>query len=386
MESDRRARWSTPTFLVGFGAVLFLLAWISRGFLFPLALALSAAVMLGPLNEKLVRALRGRRGTAALLMSILTFVGIFAPLGAICVLLVQSAIPLIDRGVELFTSGEVGQFVEGLLPDQVRELVNPEAVRENVGQWLAGLGAALAGFVTAVPAFLGNMVIHGTIAFIALFVYFARGPQLVSAIVEATPMERRHTRALLHTVAQAIRSVFMASFITAVIQFALGYIAFRIVNAPFALGLAAVMAFFSFIFSLIPILGSGMVWGPLGVVLLATGRPWAGIFILAWGAFVLGSVDNVVKPLYTKSSMKLSPLIVFITLFGGISVFGPIGALLGPLIAALAAAFLRIWTTEFLQDAEELPRNPEPRDRKPSKWARLVARFKSSKRRREAHA
>ncbi len=383
MESDRRARWSTPTFLVMFGAVLFLLAWISRGFLFPLALALSAAVMLGPLNEKMVRVLRGRRGVAALLMSVLTFVGIFAPLGVIGVLLIQSAIPLIDRGVEYFTSGQAGDFAQRLLPDQFLRYVDPAEVRKSVGNSLAGVGAALAGFVTAIPAILGNIVIHATIAFIALFVYFARGPQLASAIVEATPMERRHTRALLTTVAAAIRTVFMASFITALIQFGLGYVGFRIVGVPMALGLAAVMAFFSFIFSLIPVLGSGMVWVPVSVGLLLGGRPWAAIFVFLWGALVLGSVDNIVKPLYARNTMKLSPLLVFITLFGGISVFGPIGALLGPLVAALAAAFLRIWTTEFLEDSEELPRKDKPRGERPSKWARLIARFK---RRREAHA
>ncbi len=383
MTDERRAKWSTPTFLVGFGAVLFLLAWISIGFLFPLALALSAAVMLAPLNEKLVRALRGRRGWAALLMSIGTFVGIFAPLTLVMVMLIKAAIPLIDEGVRLVTSGEIGSWAQSKLPEAVTRYLDPAELRENVGQWLAGVASALGAFATAIPMILANLTLHGFVAFLALFVYFARGPQLASAIVEATPMERRHTRALLKTVGSAIRTVFMASFITALIQFVLGYIGFAIVGVPMALGLAAVMAFFSFIFSLIPVLGSGMVWVPLGVTLVLTGRPIAGIFVLAWGALVLGSVDNVVKPLYAKGQMQLSPLLVFITLFGGVSVFGPIGALLGPLIAALAAAFLRIWTTEFLPDAEELPRRIDRGGKGPGKLSRLWARMRGH---RPAHA
>jgi predicted PurR-regulated permease PerM len=388
MSDERRARWSTPTFLVAFGAVLFLLAWISIGFLFPLALAMSAAVVLGRVNERLVRALRGRRGLAALLMSVGTFLGIFAPLGFILVMLLQAAIPLIDRGVELFASGELGQWAQARMPEQLTSLVDPAQVRENVGGWLAGVGSALGGFVAQVPKMLANVTLHGLVAFLALFVYFARGPQLVTAIVEATPMERRHTRALLSTVAAAIRTVFAASFITALIQFALGYLGFRLVGVPMALGLAAVMGFLSFIFSLVPVLGSGLVWGPVGLTLLLTGRPIAGIFVFAWGALVLGSVDNVVKPLYAKGQLQLSPLLVFITLFGGIAVFGPIGALLGPLIAALAAAFLRIWTTEFLPDSEELPRPRRPGGRKQGKLARAISRLKLRWRgeRRPAHA
>lgn len=356
MNDDRRARWSLPTFLVAAGGVLLVLGWISVRFLLPLALAVSAAVVLARVNERVVRLLRGRRGLAALLMTVATFIGVFAPLIIVLILLLNAALPLIDRGVELFTSGQMWDGLRGLMPEQVERLVNPEEVRAQLGRSLAGLGAGVAATLAAVPAFMANLLIDGFVAFLALFVYFARGPQITEAIVEATPMERRHTRALLDTLGTAIRTVYAASFITALIQFALGYVGFRIVGTPFALGLAAMMAFFSFIFSLVPVLGSGLVWGPVGITLLVTGRPIAGAFILAWGIVVLGSVDNIVKPLYAKGQMQLSPLLVFITLFGGVAVFGPVGALLGPLVAALAAGFLRIWTTEFLPDSKTLPR------------------------------
>ncbi len=355
VDEDRRARWSTPTFLVAFVVILIVLAWLSFEFLLPLVMALSAAVVLDGWNERLVRLLGGRRGWAALVMTFGTFFGILAPLTLIVFLLVKSAIPLIDELVALVRSGRLAELVDRALPEGLAELVSPGTVRQQIGDALASLAARLGGFVAGVPAFAANLAIDAFVTFVALFAYFARGPKLVSAIVEATPMERRHTQALLRTAAAAIRTVLVASLITALIQFGLGYLGFRIVGVPFALGLAAMMAFFSFIFSLVPVLGSGLVWVPVGATLILTGRPVAGIFVLAWGAVVLGSVDNVVKPLYAKGQMRLSPLLLFVTLFGGIGVFGPIGALLGPLIAALAGAFLRIWTTEFLKDAEPLP-------------------------------
>ena len=258
-------------------------------------------------------------------------------------------------------------------------VLDPAELRRHVSDGLRALAGALAGFVASLPMHLVDLIVDAFVAALALFAYFARGPQLVESIVEATPMERRHTRALLGTVAAAIRTVFVSSFITALIQLAMGYVGFRIVGVPLALGLAALMAFFSFIFALVPVLGSAVVWVPVGVGLVLDGRPWAGTFVLAWGALVLGSVDNVVKPWVAKDQLQLSPVLVSITLLGGISLFGPAGALLGPLIAALAAALLRIWTTEFLPDAIALPRELGGRARRSRRL--LPRRIRRPKRR-----
>lgn len=364
MASDQRARWSDGSFLVGFALTLILFAWICSRFLVPLVLALSVATVLGGLHERLVRLFRGRRGASALLMSILTLLALLLPLLLIGMALVQQLVPLLAQLVETIGSGRIAVLVHQGYPEQFEELIDLAEVEDQLRDTLARVTASLAGFVASVPARLVSLALDGFVMFIALYVYFARGPRLAHAIVEAMPMERGRTQKLLETISLAIRTVFIASFITAIIQFFLGYLAFRLVGVPYALALAGIMAFFSFIFSLVPILGSGLVWVPMGVWLLLSGRSIAGLFILGWGVLVLGSVDNVVKPLYAKGQLKLSPLIVFISLFGGISVFGPIGALLGPLVAALVAALLRIWTTEFLVDAEPLPQMKRPEQRK----------------------
>ena len=356
---ERRARWSTATFLLAFGATLLVVAWISFDFLIPLLLALSAAILLGRWNEGLVRRMGGRRRVAALLMSIGTLLVILTPLVLITVRLILAAIPLIERIGDAVAQGEFDALVQRLTPDFLHGRLLGEdglsAFQEQLGKGLTRLAAALASFATSLPRVAANLLVDGFVTLVALYSFFVSGPRLVHWIIEATPMERRYTRHLLETIGVAIRTVFAASFVTALVQFALGYIAFRVVRLPYALGLAAIMGFLSFIFSLVPVLGSGLVWVPAGVALLLSGRIAGGIFILAWGALVLGSVDNVIKPIYAKGRLQLSPLVVFVTLFGGISVFGPIGALLGPLFAALTASFLLIWTTDFLSDAKPPP-------------------------------
>ena len=368
MEGERRARWSEATFLVAFAVTLLLVAWISFGFLIPLLLALSGAILLGHWNEALIRRLRGRRHLAAFLMSfgaVLVFLG---PLTLILVRLVQSAIPLIEQLGQVVARGELDTLVRRLLPHFVLRMIEDGGVasfQEQLGRGLSSLASALAGFAAGVPGMAANLLVDAFVALVALYSFFLNGPRLVHRIVEATPMERGYTRHLLDTIAVSIRTVFAASFMTALIQFVLGYLAFLIVRLPYALGLAAIMGFFSLILSLVPVLGSGLVWVPVGVVLIVSGRILAGVFILAWGVLILSSVDNVIKPLYAKGRLQLSPLVVFVTLFGGITVFGPIGALLGPLLAALAAAFLHIWTTDFLTDAQPPPPLELPRRRRP---------------------
>ena len=340
---------------------LAVVAWISLEFFVPLLLALCAAVLTGRWNEQLVHRLGGRRRSAALLMTVAVSLVLLLPLAYMTFRLVLAAVPLIEQLARTIGRGELDEAVLRALPESLRRAFDSLELRPlqaQLEQRLVALTSTLVGFVASLPARTAGLVVDGFITVIALYSFLVNGPRLVRLIVEATPMERQYTRDLLQAIAAAIRTVFGASLVTAIIQFGLGYLGFVIVGTPFALGLAGMMAFLSFVFSLVPVLGSGLVWVPVGVGLLFSGRPVAGLFILGWGALVLGSVDNVVKPLWARDRLRLSALLVFVTLFGGLSVFGPIGALLGPLFGALAAAFLHIWTTDFLTDAEPVPPLP----------------------------
>ncbi|MHB8876752.1 MAG: AI-2E family transporter [Myxococcaceae bacterium] len=363
MTSSNRARWSNVTFVIGLVATLAVVAWIGLEYFVPLLLALCAAVLAGRWNEKLVRRLGGRRRLAALLMTVGVVLVLLLPLAYMTVRLVLAAVPLIEQVARTIGRGELDEAVlRALPPSVVRALQSLElgSFQTQLEQRLVSLTSALAGFAASIPTTAAGLLVDGFVTLVALYTFFLNGPRLVRIVVEATPMERQYTRDLLDAIAAAIRSVFGASLITALIQFALGYLGFLIVGTPYALGLAGMMAFLSFVFSLVPVLGSGLVWVPVGVGLLIGGRPVAGLFILGWGVFVLGSVDNVVKPLWARDRLRLPIVLVFVTLFGGLSVFGPIGALLGPLFGALAAAFLHIWTTDFLTDAEPVPPLPPP--------------------------
>lgn len=350
-ELDRRTWWSIATFLVLFLLALSLLWKMLRPFLMVLGLALIISVVLGPLHEKLVVLVRGRRGVATLVSVGAVVLLVLAPAAYLGWRVSQEAGPLVESIREWLGPGGLSGIAEGRLPPQLRESLSKlpiERLDQRIAVTLQGLSDRISGAVAAVPA-IGAQVFTNTFVFLAsLYAFFYRGGTLGRRVAEALPMDEQITQRLIHGIALGVRSLITAKFLTAVIQGFVGYIGFRIVGLPFAVALSVIMAFCSFVLSLIPLLGTGLVWVPASVFLFLSGRPFAALFLLAWGFLVIGIVDNFVNPLFARGALRVPASVVIVTLFGGIAAFGPLGALFGPLIASLVGAFLRIWCAEVL--------------------------------------
>lgn len=348
---DRRTWWSIVTFLVLFLLALWLLWQMLRPFVMVLGLALIISVVLGPAHEWLVNVFRGRRTPATLLSVIAVVLLVLAPAAYLGWRVAQQAGPLVDAIRDWLGPGGLAGIAEGRLPPRLRESLERlpiERLDQRIAVTLAALSKRITDVLADVPA-IGAQLFTNTFVFIAaLYAFFFRGGRLGGYVARALPMDEGITRHLLHGIAQGVRSLIAAKFLTAVIQGVVGYIGFRIVGLPFAVALSVIMAFCSFVLSLIPLLGTGLVWVPASVVLFLQGRVWAALFLLGWGFLVIGIVDNFVNPLFARGALRVPGSVVIVTLFGGIAAFGPLGALFGPLIASLVGAFLRIWSSDIL--------------------------------------
>jgi predicted PurR-regulated permease PerM len=107
--------------------------------------------------------------------------------------------------------------------------------------------------------------------------------------------------------------------------------------------------------SLIPVVGASLVWLPTGLWLLAAGDTTRGVILLAVGAVVIGNVDNLVRPQLLAGKATMNGLVVFISLLGGVSAFGLIGLVLGPLVVATVSALLEVYTTSAGQEGPPPP-------------------------------
>ena len=138
-------------------------------------------------------------------------------------------------------------------------------------------------------------------------------------------------------VAAVTRAVVFGSLLTALVQGVLVAIGFAIVGLPSPVVFGAVAA----LAALIPLIGTALVWVPAVGVLFLQGRWGAALVLAVWSVAVVSSADNVVRPLFISGRAQISTLPVFLGLLGGISAFGPIGLVVGPVVVALTLALLR---------------------------------------------
>ena len=134
----------------------------------------------------------------------------------------------------------------------------------------------------------------------------------------------------------------MGTFVTAIAQGAAGGIAFTIAGLP-GLFWGMVMAFAS----LIPMVGTALIWIPAAVYLLIWVHWGWALFLVIWCVVLVGGIDNILRPLFMQGSAKMSTLLIFFSILGGINLFGLLGILYGPLIFGLAMILLYIYDLEF---------------------------------------
>lgn len=175
------------------------------------------------------------------------------------------------------------------------------------------------------------------------FFFLRDGERLVQLLIKALPLGNTRERALFDKFAQMTRATVKGNLVVAMVQGALGGFIFWMLDIQGALLWGVVMA----VLSLLPAVGAGLIWGPVAAYLLFTGAVTQGIILIAFGAGVIGLVDNVLRPILVGRDTKLPDYMVLISTLGGIALFGINGFVLGPLVAALFIAFWDIFIREF---------------------------------------
>jgi predicted PurR-regulated permease PerM len=181
-------------------------------------------------------------------------------------------------------------------------------------------------------------------------------PELVKRAERLSPLHPAHTRSVLAEFQRVGEEVFIGTLLTGLAQGVLAGIGYAIAGAPEAALLGALTA----ICSLVPAIGTLLVWAPVGVGLTIAGHVFAGIFVLVWGALIVGVVcDYVIRPRLVGGTGHVPTLVTFISLFGGVAVFGLLGLIVGPVIASVALALLQTYDREICNEQDAAAEPPK---------------------------
>jgi predicted PurR-regulated permease PerM len=318
-------------------------AWIIRPFYGAVLWGIILAIMFMPLFRRLTVTLHQRRTLAALLTLLIILVLVILPLTLLTVLLVQEGLSTYER----FTSGELNprqylQQVFDALPGWMTNLLDRVGLT-SVGRIQARVTAGLTQslqFLAGQALNLGqnalDFIVSALIMLYLLFFLLRDGDGLTQRIRNAIPLPLEQQRALESRFTIVIRATVKGNLVVALIQGALGGLIFWLleIRAPVLWG--ALMT----VLSLLPAVGAALVWLPVAIYFLATGDTWKGLILTAYGALVIGLIDNLLRPVLVGKDTKLPDYVVLISTLGGIAVFGVNGFVLGPVIAAI---FVTVW-------------------------------------------
>ncbi|MCG2725946.1 MAG: AI-2E family transporter [Elusimicrobia bacterium] len=185
--------------------------------------------------------------------------------------------------------------------------------------------------------------VNFVVVILTLFFFFKDGDKWLSWIIDMAPMDSEHTHKIAQRLYTMILAIVKGFILTAVIQGLIAIIGYSIASVPSPI----LMGVLTSIAALIPFGGTTLVWAPIAIIMFITASKSAGIFLFFWGALVIGLTDNFLRPIFIGKKTKLPILLLFLGLFGGLMVYGPIGMILGPLLISCLIVFLEIYRKEI---------------------------------------
>lgn len=336
----------TRAFTIGtlliLGALLYA---VLSPFFSPIIWALFIAFLVHPLHKRLSRRLGNRQQLSALILTLITLAILVGPITALTAAIASQAGDLLQMA-----QGSVSEQTRSSLTD-ITQLpgIGPalEWAQRSVGitaaqiqGWIAEGARNLLQMLASMSGrvFLGAIgtLVSFTLTLFLLFFFIRDGDRMFATARVLIPLPPERKARLFAHLAAVIRAVVYGTGLTALLQGLLVGIAFAIVGLPSPLVFGVLAA----LFALLPFGGTALVWGPAVLVLAAQDRWGAAAFLAIWGGVLVGTIDNLLRPILVSSRAPVATLTVFIGVLGGIAAFGAAGLFLGPVLLALIIALI----------------------------------------------
>jgi predicted PurR-regulated permease PerM len=333
-------------------AISFLFLKMIRSFLMALLFAGIFASLAQPLYGRMVKLLRGRRRAAALAVLALVVVLVLAPLVGLLGLVTAEAIKVGDTVVP-WVQDKVNHPDKVLgwlqtLPFYDRLEPFQDDILTRAGQAVGFLSKLLIGGLSAATSGTLHFLFMLVVLLYAMYFFLQQGGRLISLILYYLPLEDADERLLLDKFRSVTRATLKGTAVIGLIQGTLAGAAFAVAGLPSAIFWGALMV----VMSVIPGIGIGLIWIPAAIVLIAEGKVLAGVLLAVFCGGVVGSVDNVLRPRLVGKDTQMPELLIFLSTLGGVTMFGMLGLVIGPILAAL---FVTVWEIYGRVFADVLP-------------------------------
>ena len=348
-------RYSSRLFQLFFLAMvifsLYLAYLLAQPFLHAIIMGIVFAALSWPLQKRMLHLTKARHLPAALMTMGILMVCIVLPAVIFIVLLIPQALASLGAISEWIVSFNIESALDSTLVTNLFALlkehvpfINPEAddINTAILQVTKSASQFLLQGATTIVSNAVTFALHFALLLLVMFFMLLDGEAMLDRFMYLFPLKELQKDTIVERLRAVSRAVLVGGVLVSLLQGLVGGIGMAIVGMP-ALFCGALMAVASFV----PVLGTGLVWVPVTIWLFINGMTWQGIFVLVWCGVLVTTIDSIMRPLFMSTQAGLSTFFLFMSIIGGLKVFGMLGIVYGPLVLGFVVVMLSLYAAEY---------------------------------------
>lgn len=336
MEKTKLRFYFLSALLVG---VLIVLVLILRPFLAPLALAAIFAVVLHPMYRRVLPNVGHRPSIAALLVVVGSAACVLLPLSLLGAYVFEE----MQQAYGSFADGSAKAYLDAFIASAPFDPSFATTLSANLETYVRQGLAWLVGNLDVIFSSVADTALALFVFLIAFFYLLRDGTALIRTLIDASPLSADDDTEMSHRLSQAVHSVIVGNLSIGLIQGAVSTIGYLIFGLPNAILWGVVTAFAA----LVPGVGTALVFIPAVLFLLIMGTYGGALGLTLWGVLAVGLIDNMLGPRLIGRGARLHPLLILLSVLGGIAFFGPVGIFLGPLTVSFCAVLISLYASSL---------------------------------------